>query len=87
MFRFAIRDILWLTAVVGLALETTIRILSRLTKKGLLAKSGRNLVIRDLHRSPTGEYSGRAGGRQKPDGFIEFLAGIERLGRRRREAR
>ncbi len=34
----------------GLALETTIRILSRLTTKGLLAKSGRSLVIRDLNR-------------------------------------
>lgn len=34
----------------GLALETTIRVLSRMTTKGLLAKSGRSLVIRDLNR-------------------------------------
>lgn len=39
-----------LADMVGLAIETTIRVLSRLTKKGLLAKSGRNLVVRDLHR-------------------------------------
>jgi CRP/FNR family transcriptional regulator len=42
-----------LADMTGLALETTIRILSRLTKKGLLAKSGRSLVIRDVNRLQT----------------------------------
>ncbi len=37
-----------LADMVGLALETTIRMISKLTRKGLLGKSGRSLVIRNL---------------------------------------
>ncbi len=32
----------------GLAVETTIRTISKLSRKRLIAKSGRSLVIRDL---------------------------------------
>ena len=37
-----------LADMTGLAVETTIRTISKLTRKQLLAKSGRSLVIRDL---------------------------------------
>jgi CRP/FNR family cyclic AMP-dependent transcriptional regulator len=37
-----------LADMTGLAVETTIRILSKLTRKGLLGKRGRRLIIRDL---------------------------------------
>jgi Crp-like helix-turn-helix domain len=36
-----------------LALETTIRMISKLTRKGLLGKSGRYIVIKDLKRLKT----------------------------------
>lgn len=39
-----------LADMAGLALETTIRMISKLTRKGLLGKSGRCLVIKDLKR-------------------------------------
>jgi len=39
-----------LADMAGLALETTIRTISALTRKGLLGKSGRGLVIKDLKR-------------------------------------
>ena len=42
-----------LADMAGLALETTIRIISKLTRKGLLGKSGRCLVIKDLKRLKT----------------------------------
>ena len=42
-----------LADMAGLALETTIRTISKLTRKGLLGKSGRCLVIKDLKRLKT----------------------------------
>jgi len=39
-----------LADMTGLALETTIRMISRLTRKGLLGKFGRCLIIKDLKR-------------------------------------
>lgn len=42
-----------LADMAGLALETTIRMISKLTRKGLLGKSGRCLVIKDLQRLKT----------------------------------
>ncbi|OGX07666.1 MAG: hypothetical protein A3K11_14620 [Nitrospirae bacterium RIFCSPLOWO2_12_FULL_63_8] len=42
-----------LADMAGLALETTIRMISKLTRKGLLGKSGRCLVIKDLKRLKT----------------------------------
>lgn len=42
-----------LADMTGLALETTIRMISKLTRKGLLGKSGRRLVIKDLKRLKT----------------------------------